>query len=462
MPEEALDPYAPPEDSSPAGEPAGTWTVAGDCLMVRDGARLPEVNLEGEAGARDLTPTARQFVVAPSIGRALFAIVPAIGMGVWISHNQAVKPVYGFALIFVLMTVFKRFFGRLVGPGHAARVQGYASAATLAARARRGRWRRLLLWAGLLTLLLTLLGVLAGTSRAWHRGFYGAVDVATYGFGLAVTLLLASAVWQLLDQGLRCTGVRDGWLEVRGVPPASLAELARRVQQGPAPGRKRRLCTVFQYQLPLGLLAGKYRWNPRIFLTLAILKARRSPRLERKQYHWSESRVLPPAEADASLRRRWEEIAGLPEFEGWTEELAERMDYPAGDLRTEGLVLASPDRRHFAILIMTRVSFGNFFGETQETAFRCWTSDGRSVLTCSQPMLGNLPPSLDALRVQGRPPRILAAHLGRPGAQGAQPVADADALLELIRREADEQHELWMAAGIHGPYEEVEIAGEPA
>lgn len=460
MADDAHNPYAPPVDSAPAAEPAGLWTVAGDSLLVRDGARLPRVSLEGEGD--DLTPTVRVFT---AVGRGQFLPL-VLGLG-WIAYAESAGISHGFVVGMLIAVFGGRLLRRFIGTGGSARIQGFSSALELRKRAKRLRWRARIIWIGFGVIILSLAGIGIVVPLAILGGHDpGDRFSAAFGWllplaGSGLALAFSAALWQAFDQGLRCVALRDGWLEIRGVPPASLAILSRKVDAAPPPMRKRLVSTFYQYRLPLMMLVGKHRWNPRILLTLAILKAKKSPRLERQQFHWSEAATLPASAADAELRARWEKAAGEPVFAGWTAEMAERIDYPAGDLRIEALVVASPDRRAFGLLTLSRVATGNYFAEVHEAVFRSWTADGRCLATGSSRMIEPLPTWLEFRRAKGSLGSLARAHLGRAGGETVA-VPDRDALLERLRREADERNALFEAAGLQSPFEEVEMPDVPA
>lgn len=461
MADDPHNPYAPPVDSAPAAEPAGLWTVAGDSLLVRDGARLPHVSLEGEGN--DLTPTARVFTAS---GRGQFLPL-GLAFG-WIAFAQFAGVSHGYVVGVIIAVLSGRLLRRFIGAGGSARIQGFSSAQELRKRAKRLRWRARIIWIGFGVIILSLAGIgivvpltILGGHDPGDR-FRGVFEWLLPLAGSGLALAFSAGLWQVFDQGLRCVSLRDGWLEIRGVPSSSLAMLLEKLQEAPPPSRERRVCTFYQYRLPLMMLAGTHRWNPRVVITLAILKARKSARLERRQFHWSEGLTIPLAAADAGLRTRWEKISDDPAFAGWTAEMVERIDYPAGDLRVEALVVASSDRRVFGLLTLSRVSSGNYFAEIHDSAFRSWLADDRCLLTGNRPMIEPLPEGLEFRRVRGPFGQLRQAHLDRLGGESVVIVPDQDALLERLRREADRRNELFEAAGLQSPFELLEMPDIPA
>jgi hypothetical protein len=455
MPDGPLNPYAPPAESA-ATETAGLWSVSGDLLLVQNGASLPPVDLAGDGGTEELAPVAYQFNVASSLGLAHWGVLGGMVGVMALSKHFFGKGEFWMGL--VAYAILSRWLGGGTGGGQA-RITGFASVPSLRAWARRHRWRQRMIWAGLLAVALPNLGlisgvVMSGSSLADMDPLRWVVPSVALGIGLA----FGAAVWRIYDSGPVCHARRDGWFHVKGVKPAALVALARRLHEPPPPLRPRAVHPVYQYRLPLRMLARTSR-SPWVWLVLAILKTRRSPRLVRQMFAAKEGITLDPAAADPALHRRWQQETQGTALASWTPCHAGRLDSPQRDSRTELVIYASPDRTSFAMVAVIRVAIGAYFNEETELSLRSWTADGRCLHTGSHEAPQPLPADIDYLR--SKVGLAAMAELHRQRTEGAMLQAPDDARFrELLTAEAEARRAALEAAGIYGPIEEIELPGD--
>ncbi len=461
MPDDALNPYAPPVAAETLAPPeaARLWMVHGNHLLVRDGARLPPVSLLGEDDGSGLTTSHQVFAMASGTSGLMF-LVPIVIM---VLVMMFIANVFDRAAVLEGLVVFfvsRRLLYRFSKVSQTvANIQCYLSLSELKARARRDRWRGWLTMTALVAFILLLLGGL------FEKDYIYGDDAREYwwavGFTVPVGLMMlacffGSLIWLAMERGLKCMHHTGGWFYLSGVPATSLAKLAA-MSPEPPPERTRKVYTLYQHRLPLGILLGPRR-NPLLVLVVAIMKATRSPSFVRRNFHWSESRrgVRP----DEDLAARIAKLRSEPEFAAWQDLGCSRLDSPQGDLRILTARFASPDRRHFCHITLARISKARAYVEVCQTDFRTWTTDGRCLVTSSQPPFPKLPAYLDFRRVKGSPVRAWSRHLRR--SEGATPMAveSDDELKRLLEKEADDHAALLQAAGIHGPLEEVEMPGD--
>ena len=466
MPEEALNPYAPPLDEATAVEPSHLWSVQGDYLLVRPGTQLPPVDLEGD-GAEPLTPVARRFSAIAGGGKGvLIAFLPSAVIIFLVVFAKVAFPGVGLWVAVIVVLLLSRLLGKSAKVSVTAMVWGYSSVKTLRTQARRNRWCRRLTALGLWLLVLSFGVVIGGTrhiSPTRHDSFPfdDVLEIFVPTLLLSLVCLMTSAFWKALVPGLRCTAYRDGWLYLRGVPTRSLALLAGRAHEAPPVPRLRKVYKFYQYRLPLWLLIRNRWWNPWVVLFVSVLKARRSPKLERLHFHWSESSRRPAEEADPELVERWSEESEGTELASWTPLFAARNDSPQADMRMESLVHASPDRRHFSIMIVTRVVGPGYFLEVHQATLRSWTEDGRCFITSSPPTVAVGPENFDAEEVKGDLGKVSEAHFARLGNASVLAMPDEEALQRQLGLDAESQAAAYEAHGLQGSVEEMELRDPP-
>ncbi|HEY1122129.1 MAG TPA: hypothetical protein VGE67_11040, partial [Haloferula sp.] len=391
MPEDTLNPYAPPVAAEPLATPeaGGLWMVHGDHLLVRDGARLPQVPLLEEDDGSGLTTSNQAFAMA-SGKSSLMGLIPlgvAIGVMMFVTTTFERLGLLEAALAFF---VTSRLLGRFMKTSRLmASIQCYLPIATLMKRASRDRWRSRMVTAGFACFLLLIFG------QRLERSFvHGSDDRYLWAlwFNLpmlagSLGLFCAALVWSAMDPWLRCVKQTGGWFYLAGVPGSSLAKLAG-MSAEPPPSRIRKVYTLYQYRLPLGILMGPRR-NPLVVLVVAILKLLRSPALVRQNFHWSERRrgVQP----DPDFAARLAKLRSMPEFASWQDLGCSRLEAPKGDLNLLTARFASPDRRHFCHVTLGQISKARVYVEVFQTDFRSWTADGRCLVTSSQTSFPHVP-----------------------------------------------------------------------
>jgi hypothetical protein len=460
VPEDALNPYAPPvaEALAPT-ETTRLWMVHGDHLLVRDGARIPPVSLFGEDDGSGLTTSHQVFATASGTS-TLSAMIPAVIAGCVMMFialaSGRVAVLEGVLTFFISSRLLRRF--KKIGPS-VVNIQCHLSLAALRARARRDRWRGWMTMAGLTAFFLLLIGDFVERKNHSYYDYrdYWWAHVFTMSMALVmVTGFAGSLLWAATERGLKCVSQTGGWFYLAGIPASSLLKLAA-MSPEPPPLRQRKVYTLFQYRLPLRILLGPRR-NPLIILVVALMKASRSPALVRRNFHWSEARrgVQP----DADLAARIAKLRSVPEFARWQDLGCSRLDSPQGELRVLTTRLASPDRRHFCTITLARVSKARAYVEVCQTDFRTWTTDGRCLITADQSSFPRIPASLEFQRVRGGTARMWSRHLQRCEQVTPEAMDDEEELKLLLEKEADDHVALLTAAGIHGPIEEVELPGD--
>ena len=459
MPEDTLNPYAPPVAAEPLATPeAGKlWMVHGDHLLVRDGARLPPMPLIGADDGGGLT-TSHQVFAAATGSSTLVGIVPlvvaiAVMMSVTILSGR-LGLLEGALAYLVMSRLLRRFtkVSRLV-----ANIQCFMPITTLKARARRDRLRSRLITAALICFLLLVFGerferaFIPGSHRShlWALWFNLPMLAGVIGF------FGAALVWGATEPWLKCVQQTGGWFYLAGVPGSSLAKLAS-MSSVPPPSRVRKVYTLYQYRLPLGILMGPRR-NPLVILIVAIMKLFRSPALVRQNFHWSERQreVNPDPDFAAQIAKLRDES----ELSSWQDLGCSRLESPNGDLNLLTARFVSPDRRHFCHVTLGRISKARAYVEVFQTDFRTWADDGRCFVTSSQPPFPRIPDYVDFRREKGKADRVLARHLQRCEHVAAKALGDEE-VRRLLEKESEDHAELLRAARIQGPVEEVEMPGD--
>ena len=410
-----INPYSPPAGTEdPARQ--GSWRVEGPHLLVREGTVLPTVDLEGGAAGAVLTPVLIK----------LSGMVPASG-------------------------------GE---PARAAVARGYASVPALRARARRGKWRNRLLWGSIVCIWLPLPGDGANSMEPAELMKEAAVMLWAF---LPMLGILAAWVWGISDRGVKCVRSKDGWHHLAGVHFAALAELARRGHEPPPVPRLRKAYRLFGYRLPLAaLVMVRQKWNPFIWMLMALLKAMKSPMLAQRYLHWSERGTAAASRTDPDLRERWKKSAAGTVLETWTVRWSDCRDSPIAGVRALTLVTASPDGRFFATLHVVRASMAGSFEEAEELNFLSWTAEGQLLDTSAFRAIEPLPANREFVRIKAAPAKVWAAHHERAGELAVALRDDADLRRRLDQAEVDREVTL-EAAGVCGPVEEIELSwGEEA
>lgn len=406
----AINPYSPPAGSD---EPVhlGTWRVEGNQLLVREGTVLPTVDLEGGPAGTSLTPVLIK----------LSGTVPQ-------SEGE---------------------------PSRLAMARGYASVPALRARARRRKWRNWIFWACAIIVWLPLPGERANSLDPSEL----IKELAFILWSFVPLLGMAAAwAWGYSDRGVKCVRSKDGWHHLAGVSYVALAELARRGHEAPPVPRSRKAYRLFGYRLPLAsLVMVRQRWNPFIWMFMALLKARKSPMLAQRYLHWSERATAPASRTDAELRERWKKAATGTVLETWTVRWSDCRDSPVAGIRPLTLVTASPDGRFFATLHLVRAAMGGSFDEAEELNFLSWTGEGLLLDTSAFRAIEPQPANREFVRVKAATAQVWGVHHERAGEIAVALRDDADLRRRLDQAEVDREVTL-EAAGVCGPVEEIELS----
>lgn len=472
---ESENPYALPAAWSDGMEGMpGCWSVQGDYLVVRENAVLPPVDLDGCGAGGPVTPVVLRLAV-PMGGKGIAALViaAALVLGFLAVEREFRNDPRRLGIVMVgfvgattmgSMLIFRLFQRETKARSELAFLWGHAAVAALRAKARRARWRGYLGWAATF-LLFAFLGIaVAGKSRMAEGFFSNSMEVLDVAAGVACLALagyLGVAIWAALDTGWRCTKARDGWLWIKGIGPAALAELARRSAAEPPPVVRRKVFKFRLQRLTLSEWRATNGFRPGAWWQTLLMMSRKPEGQEHLAFHWSERKWLEPREGDAELVEAWQrDTAGTP-LADWRMTHAERIDSPTRCVRSEEIVFLSPDGRHAAMSMVARVATGKgLLEDRRETALRSWTEDGRILATGNQRVSGPLPEEMEFEVRTGLPPWEMAQwHLDRVAGETLVTV-DAAGLRVKEEEEMQRRHEVLEDAGIHGPVEEMEIPGD--
>ncbi|WP_341406774.1 hypothetical protein [Luteolibacter soli] len=406
-----LNPYATPVTEVESGEQARKWIVQGSVVWVQDHAVLPPVDLEGGRTSGPLTPV---MIKLPGIHQP--------------GGGQAARP-------------------------RAAR--GYAAVPALRTRTRRKRLRSLLFWIFAAWCWLPIIFPPGGEIQIGSRVLMA--EIRMLGSMFAVPAILGIWLWGALDRGVRSGRLNNGWYPVRGIHPAALMELARRGHEPAPPLRRYKVYRVYSHRLPLrALIPPSYRWNPVMWVLMAVFKARRSPMLAQRHFHWSERVIEHASQVDPEMKESWRKKTAGTGLESWTARWSGFRDSLLPSIRSLTSVMASPDGRSFAVVCRVRASLAESLTEHEDVQFFSWTADGRVLETSSTPSLGPRPETHDFREIRGSFRTIWTAHQRRAG-EVAIPLRGDQDLHDRLNAVDTESCALLQAAGILSPVEEVEL-----
>ncbi len=444
MPEDSDNPYAPPAATVVPEGLAGCWSVQGDVLVVRENAVLPPVDLDGRGAGGPLTPMVLKLPVPMGVKGILLMVLPAALILGYLSFERGYRDRSGFPGV-LLIVLFSVLIGRFVKiRKFPAFVWGHASLPAL--RAMNRRRDRLSKVGGIL--LLAFFGVACA-----GKGLLGVAGMLLVAYFWITVLASDESRW-------RCTKAQDGWLWIKGIGPAGLAELAGRAGAEAPPTVRRK---VFRFRLQR-LTMGEWRETNGFRLSAwwqtLLMLSRKPEEQEHLSYHWSERKWLEPAEADPELVEAWRrETEGTP-LAGWTMIYAERGDSPTRCIRSEEIVFLSPDGRHAAMSMVARVASGKgLLEDRRETGFRSWTEDGRILATGNRRISGPLQEEMEFEVHSGSTWELAQHHLRRAAEERLEGI-DAAGLRRKEEMEMQRRHEVLEDAGIHGPVEEMELPGD--
>ena len=474
---ESENPYALPAAWLDAMEGMpGCWSVQGDYLVVRENAVLPPVDLDGRGAGGPLTPLVLRLAV-PAGGLAVALIVIPAAIMIWCiamvrdfwTESRSLGALVLVVLVGVALVpmVASRFLRRnstaREGPAF---LWGYASVPALRAmlqKARRRGWIAAV--AGLLPLLFAVLnsgvrdvmedddGMLSPEWRVFLKISLGMMVLSGCG-------AVSAGFWAAKERSWHCTKAQDGWLWIKGIGPAGLAELARRSAAEPPPLVRRKVFKFRLQRLTLSEWRSTNGFRPGAWWQTLLMMSRKPEGQEHLAFHWSERKWLEPREGDAELVEAWQrDTAGTP-LADWRMTHAERIDSPTRCFRSEEIVFLSPDGRHAAMSMVARVATGKgLLEDRRETAFRSWTEDERILATGNQRVSGPLPDEMEFEVRKGSPWEMAQWHLARV-AEEPLLVVDAAGLRRKEEQEMQRRHEVLEDAGIYGPVEEMEMPGD--
>ena len=474
---ESENPYALPAAWSDGieGMP-GCWSVQGDYLVVRENAVLPPVDLDGRGSGGPVTPVVLRLAV-PAGGMVVAWIVIRAAIVIWCiavvrdfwSESRSLGALV--LVVLVGVTLGPVVASRLIRRSSKARegpafLWGYASVPALRAmflQARRRGWIATGAW--LLPLLLIVLnsgvrdvmgdddGMLSPEWMVFLKISLGAMVLSGCG---AVSVCF----WAAKERNWHCTKAQDGWLWIKGIGPAALAELAQRSATEPPPVVRRKVFKFRLQRLTLSEWRATNGLRPGAWWQTLLMMSRKPEGQEHLAFHWSERQWLEPRDGDAELVEAWQrDTAGTP-LTDWRMTHAERIDSPTRCFRSEEIVFLSPDGRHAAMSMVARVATGKgLLEDRRETAFRSWTEDGRILATGNQRVSGPLPDEMEFEVRQGSPWEMAQWHLARV-AEEPLLVVDAAGLRRKEEQEMQRRHEVLEDAGIYGPVEEMEMPGD--
>jgi hypothetical protein len=458
VPEDTLNPYAPPVEAAAPADAAGLWRVEGDYLIVREGTMLPRVDLDGRGKGGPLTPVIMRLPVPlDGKGLALTAVgaLPVAGyLAYQLMTGGRLSYLWMFGIVIVTQFLFRGVKVR-TAPAH---VFGYISVPAVRTITRRALWRQRLTVAMLVPIgvIFPLMAAYPSMTRSYDRIY----DIAKWAGGMvavALVILLTVSIWGSFDKGWRCPRFRDGWLWITGIGHEALMGLgARAVGHVPEPVKRRvfkmrldRMPVEFWRQIHGHGVIGRFRsWWIR-------LRTKGRP-FEQYAFHWSEAEKLTPEEIDPELLSAWRsDTAGTP-LADWMPVYGVRAASPAGWDEVNEAAFLSPDGRHVAIPAITRVVRDRKLKETRETHFRSFTSDGRTIATGTMEYVGAMPAEFEFSFVKGSPMAVAAVHLQRAAGEDLV-FLDGDKVRRREERELQLRHELMEVAGIYGPTEEMDF-----
>jgi hypothetical protein len=439
-----INPYAPPRVTETESTSGAWWRCYGERVMARNGAMLPQVDLETGASGGEMTAVSRthQGAKAGQVIRIVFLIVVYVYAKnrLNIQGSWPMWTVIGGSLAFSFLS---RIRNKVGGP---VTIWEYREAQRERRRQIRRRWRNGML---ALSLCLMILG-------PWQVAPAYPMDLILLVCGAG--LLGAHTIWSVMDRPkTRSESAPQGWLRIRNVHPEAMVKL-RKIEaaewaefSSSAPHRPRKAFTTYYHKYPLRSLLGDGPKNPFIVFLVCMMKLLRSKRLERESFDFSEAREVREDELHGKLRERigsWRS-----DHPDWKLILMDRLPSPAADLVIESALLVSPGLEH-------SISFHHSWLErkptqgTSEFSFLTWLKDGKILCTTHMPLLPLERPDVDTVRARGAEEVVFQAHLDRCPTHEIDPAGSAEHLRERFRREKQDMNDFLEAAGLRGPTRE--------
>ena len=443
------NPSAPPAIAENEAPSLLLWRVDGEDLLVRNGAVLPEVDLEtGETGdglqrkpRANLTMPARSFNRTAKLVLLYFAVA-------WFFGVEGLIVLLGVGTAAVLFNFLARLRGK---PESSMIIWEFIGPAHMKGRKMRIMWRLRILNAIGLGLLIApfVISTRSPDHDAWMLRIFGS--------GIGIIALLY--VWANLDRpkSFNRNGP-PGWLRISPIHPDALKVLMEtehqmRTKPAQSETRKRLVHTVYLHRYPLRMLLGHQITNPLAILICILMKLLRSRWLVRDAYHFSEAEERSQEQLHPGLREA--AAAWLAAHPGWTFISGDHLTSPAGDFTGENAILASPGLEHIARIDLSwrdqRANEG-----VVHHSFLTRFADGTDASTYDQPFL-ILDPTHTSHRATGTPEQVWQAHLRHVSARPISPAADTAELRARLLRDKEETERLLTEKGLHSETREVEI-----
>jgi len=451
MVDEEFNPYETPRSKEPGGAPDGMWQVSGSTLLFRDGARLPEVDLFTGRNDVPLTPASSEFAAAKGLaavwlqwGGVVTMALAVFGSGMWD---------YSLVLAILIVVVVTRVLGIFL-KSRMIRARLHWRVAT-DSESRNRKFKRAQ-W------ILILLGF----------GFFGmgilseSMDWMSWGVVAMTVFLIMGAVLGLFSRQLRCSGEKDGWFVLKGIPSAGLwalavgqAESNRRLVEDKPKLRLRKVYAFHGYRAPLRDLLGMSWSNPLLVLIITVMKLTRSKNLIRDFFHWSESEELGEQEWDPDLKKVQSEWLALEVSNGWRPLGAHWIGSPMGDVLTQSFTMISPDGSQAMSGAVVRLATAHMSRTIQEVSFRSWRSDGTLRLTSNSRIQRPLPEGFDVKVRKGDVRTVHKSHQLAAANDEIVALGFPDEWEARLKEEAEARRQTLEVAGINGPVREVELPG---
>jgi hypothetical protein len=276
--------------------------------------------------------------------------------------------------------------------------------------------------------------------------------------------LIAAAAMGFWSRKLECSGERDGWFRLKGIPKAGLAALAERqfeanraLLDAEPRSRLRKVYAFYGYKAPLRDLLGMSWKNPMLVLIITVMKLTKSKRLVRDHFHWSESAALDERNWDSELVRIRDEWLGLEESSGWRFLNAGWIGAPTGDVLTQSFTFVSPDGRHSMAGAVVRLATAHAGSVISEVTFRSWRADRTLRLTSNQRVQRPLPEGFDVIVKKGGVAEVCATHLAAVLGEDVVPLGFPHEWDARMSEEAEFRRHVLEAAEVYGPVREEEF-----
>ena len=435
------NPYAPPAVAELEAPSSLTWQVQGNALLVKNGAVLPQIDLETGEHAREMKCAQRVLETAGSMLFVRFFLLAGICIVLTRFFEMKLAATVGIAAALSLV------FGQLAalrGPSNERIViSEFFGEHRLKARGTSRKWRFIAI--GIICAVMLANPFLISRFNPDYTEIVVGVFIG------GVVLLIGIAVWAVLDQSAAKTlAGPPGWMRIAPVHPQALAFLndlqnESRLQAAALPAsRKRLIRTTYYHRYPLRLLLGKNLTKPLVLIRIVLMKLLRSRHLERETYHYSEVLTVPADQLSPQVLTTIDSwLAAHPD---WSFVTGEQSTTPAGDLHQHSAILVAPGLDHSACIVHAWSTLKPEAGTTQ-CSFGSWLADGTFIRTNDHPYLPHRNPRVRDFRASGTPDQLFQAHLQHCAGQAIAPSRDPQELLARVQQEKEETDQLLTAIG---------------